>query len=103
MPRLKYIGPKIDGERNYIVQTGITWLPGDEHEVSLANAELMLKHVDMWDLVEPAITPEMVVGVGAEAMTNIASGASTIAKIADEAIATKPAAGLASAKAKKKA
>lgn len=54
MPRLKYIGTKDGGERAFEAQTGIVWMPGSEHEVSPSNAALMLKHDDVWALVEEA-------------------------------------------------
>ena len=48
MPKLRYIGLKVDGERAFIERTKICWMPGDEHDVSVEHAKLMLPHTDVW-------------------------------------------------------
>jgi hypothetical protein len=53
MKTLAYIGLKIDGERAFQERTGIEWMPGSEHEVKDEDAEVMLKHTDVWKEVPP--------------------------------------------------
>ena len=50
MPRIKYAGCKADGERAFADKTGITWMPGSAHSVSVEHAALMLNHPDVWAL-----------------------------------------------------
>lgn len=50
MPRIKYVGLKADGERAFEANTGITWMPGSAHSVSVEHAALMLNHPDVWAL-----------------------------------------------------
>lgn len=54
MKTLEYIGPKQDGERHLKDHTGITWMPGDVHEVDDKHAVDMLKHPTSWREVESA-------------------------------------------------
>lgn len=53
MKTLEYIGLKIDGERAFQERTGIEWMPGSEHQVKDEDAEVMLKHTDVWKEVAP--------------------------------------------------
>ena len=58
MPKLRYIGLKVDGERAFIERTKICWMPGDEHDVSVEHAKLMLPHTDVWEpVIEEAKAP----------------------------------------------
>jgi hypothetical protein len=51
--RFKYIGLKKDGERAFLDKTGITWMPGEVHDVAdAAVAEQMLRHGDVWEPVQ---------------------------------------------------
>ncbi|MFZ2306838.1 MAG: hypothetical protein WAW73_17465 [Rhodoferax sp.] len=48
--KLKYVGLKVNGSTAFKAQTGITWLPGDCHEVKDDIAAKMLKHPDVFAL-----------------------------------------------------
>lgn len=46
--KLKYVGLKTDGETAFIHLTGITWHPGEVHEVKDEHAFKMLNHPDVF-------------------------------------------------------
>lgn len=48
--KVKYVGLKVNGSTAFKAQTGITWLPGDCHEVKDDIAAKMLKHPDVFAL-----------------------------------------------------
>lgn len=56
--KIVYVGLKSDGEMAFAHLTGIErWLPGDVHEVSAANARVLLQHPDVFaEAVEPEQT-----------------------------------------------
>ena len=50
MAKIKYVGLKQDGETAFSRETGITWFPGDSHEVPEGMAKRMLNHPDVFAL-----------------------------------------------------
>lgn len=50
--KIKYTGVKEDGETAFSLETGITWFPGMEEEVSTAMAAKMLQHPDVFTRAE---------------------------------------------------
>lgn len=50
---LRYIGTKTDGERAYEDKTGLVWMPGSKHTVSVEHADLLCQHPDVWELTDP--------------------------------------------------
>lgn len=50
MLKIKYVGLKTAGEQAFMEQTGLTWMPGYSHDVSVDHAALMLKHPDVFAL-----------------------------------------------------
>lgn len=50
MTQLKYVGLKQDGERAFMQETGIEWMPGSSHDVTPELAVKMLKHPDVFAL-----------------------------------------------------
>ena len=57
--KVKYVGLKVNGSTAFKAQTGITWFPGDSHEVKDSIAVNMLKHSDVFamDAVKIAESP----------------------------------------------
>lgn len=57
--KLTYVGTKPNGSTAFKAQTGITWFPGDEHDIKDDVAAKMLKHPDVFQLAEafPAAKP----------------------------------------------
>lgn len=57
--KLRYIGPKADGERAFKDVTGIEWMPGAEHEVADPVGAEMLRHPTSWERIDngPAVAP----------------------------------------------
>jgi hypothetical protein len=54
MPDIKYVGLKPLKSDN-VAGTGLTWTPGQVHKVaSLDACQKLLKHSDVWALVEPS-------------------------------------------------
>lgn len=59
--RFKYVGVKQDGERAFFSETGIVWMPGQEHEVENVGAcAQMLKAPSVFEALETA--PQEVLG-----------------------------------------
>lgn len=56
--KLKYVGLKLDGEAAFERDTGLVWMPGDEHEVTEALAVRMLAHPDVFARVEAPLQLE---------------------------------------------
>ncbi len=57
--KLTYVGTKSHGSTAFKAQTGITWFPGDSHDIKDDVAAKMLKHPDVFQLAEtfPAAKP----------------------------------------------
>lgn len=55
--KIKYVGAKPDGETAFSDKTGITWHPGDVHEVKEAVAAAMLKHPDVFAIDAVEVVP----------------------------------------------
>lgn len=50
--KLTYVGTKPQGSTAFKAQTGITWFPGDSHDIKDDVAAKMLKHLDVFQLAE---------------------------------------------------
>lgn len=83
MPLLKYVGTKVDGEQAYKEKTGIVWMPGKSHTVSVEHAELLCKHPDVWELSDPQAEAKKAHQAAADAI----AAAEAAQKLADEAAA----------------